>query len=232
MYAMTDIQVEVLLQRLAGGDAEALPPLMVRYYPVIRRAVGDRVPPGLIQDCAQDTSLRIWEAVKDGRFCNEGIPQFVSFVKTIAWREARKYITAAGREESLVRERDGEEVEWDVPAPESAERAVETPLLLDDILNKALIDAAIHQAGRDVGLLKKLAFHSFYVDHLPQREIARVLSRYASTAELNVSITEDVLNNWLSGGRILKTVIGYVVRHRGTQLALLVELRSEERRVG
>jgi len=75
-------------------------------------------------------------------------------------------------------------------------------------------------AARDLGLLKKMAFQSFYVDRLSQREIASHLNRYA--AHLNVSVTEDKLNNWLSGGRILKTVVSYVVQHREEGLSYLM----------
>jgi DNA-directed RNA polymerase specialized sigma24 family protein len=209
---------------LASGEAEALAPLMVFCYPAIRRTIRDRVLPDLIKDCVQDTSLRVWQAVKNGRFRNEGVPQFVKFVKTIAWREARSYYRYAAREDPLSYERDGEEVERDLPSPESAGQAVEHRLLLNDLLDKALIHSAADQPGKDAGLLKKMAFQSFYVDHLPQPEIATQLKRHALTAQLEISITEDVLNNWLSGGRILKAVIEYVVRHSGKELAQLIEL--------
>jgi len=216
---MKDSEAEDFLLRLEKGDQEAVAPLMSYSYAAVRRSVRDRVPPDLIPDCVQAVFLSLWKAVQAGRYQYQGIPQFFSYITMIARSEARRARRYCLREAQFPTSEDSD-TQWDPPAPEHPEPAVEMPLMLSELLDKALIESARGPTGKDLGLLKKLAFQCYYVDGLSQKEIVAQLGEYAN--HLKLSVTADNLNNWLSGGRILKTVVTYLVEHRQGGASFLI----------
>ena len=124
------------------------------------------------------------------------------------------------RETPLVfRDRDGDEVEMDIAAPESGTQSVLFAGLLDNVLDSALIEGSESPEG----YLKKLAFQMYYIDGLPMREITAHMTRYRMLGQTGKAINQTTINNWLSRGDILKLVVRYLKichRKRGKSRAL------------
>jgi DNA-directed RNA polymerase specialized sigma24 family protein len=241
---MDNDEIDKLLARLAEGDREAIPPLILCFRGVIRSAVSSRVLPADFEDSVQGVFLGVDRYVRAGQFQNKGRAAFARLLKDIARSEARKLVRGH-RESSLTVTRDGEEREMDPPGPQPTLLSHE---ILEELLNAALIEPARARDEKrraeglrtsrltapseeaavteeDRALLQKLAFQYYYVDGLSVPEIARQLGPIATT--LRVPVTGGNLNNWLSGGRILKTIVTYVMANRKRTFCQTLELVAQ-----
>jgi DNA-directed RNA polymerase specialized sigma24 family protein len=207
---MTSEEAESYILRLLQGDREALAPLMPYFRKILYPTVHTLVPPDAIPDCIQATIAYLLSKIAEEQVKFHSRPQFDRYLRLIARWQAREL--RRGKEVQLPESADG--TPWEPVAPTSAppDQAVTMARLLDQLLDASLASDSPDEKAR--ATLEKLAFQSYYVDRLTVEEIANRLQRYAGATQITFTVSPKQVNNWLSGGRILKKIVSYVLSHR------------------
>jgi DNA-directed RNA polymerase specialized sigma24 family protein len=177
-------------------------------------------------DALQNTLLAIIRALGAGRYTHINEAAFLGWVYKIAHRE----IMSCGRSADPpggppVPLEAAEYMAAPDPAP-SVETEGERHGLLD-LLNRELDAALVFSErtdhGRNIGMLKKLAFVEFYVDERTIREIHESVCYYAQMLEPGLAVSAGAVNNWLARGDVLRVLVGRLVESHRDLLSKLAD---------
>jgi RNA polymerase sigma factor (sigma-70 family) len=198
----------VLVARCSQGDRLAFDVLWERYHGRIYHFIHVRV--GNLdeaEDLTQETFIRAWSALSGGTQVDAFPPWLYQIARNVVndWADRRR---RTGVPEALEDHR-----EPPVSGP-SVEQVVEARLSWE-FLVKQLDEVLLYNAGtpegKKSGLLRKLAFLSFYVDGLTLPQLQAELTPHAQALGLPAP-TPTQLNNWLSRGDILSSLVRHLVQ--------------------
>jgi RNA polymerase sigma factor (sigma-70 family) len=229
-----------LITRIASGDEAAFQRLMLTFQPQVQNFIqhhlnraADR------EDILQETFINLYRALKTGKYQHINLAAFKQWLRTITWHLIIYANTSQKNAPQSLSYLDGEanEVFLDVPdeteSPERQVTQVDLAGFLELQLDEVLIKSEPTGAGKDLGLLKKLAFMRFYVDQLTQKEVVAFVSEYAARLQLTQSISQSTINNWISRGDIIKGLVRHLVEEHYDfvqQVMDLVVAQSLDRR--
>ncbi|MCI0486695.1 MAG: RNA polymerase sigma factor [Blastocatellia bacterium] len=227
---MTDAKVQILIQQALEGDNDAFDRLMDDYrpflYSFIRRHIKGHED---TEDILQEVCLNAYKAMRSGNYRYINAAAHIGWLKSIAWHTVIYHIN---RQEAIdpIEYVDGygNRVMLDIPNPgRTVEHELECLWLfefLEQQLDEALIKPEPSQRGKDIGLLKKIAFVSFYVDELGQKEVVIAVSEYAERLGVSADISQFTINNWLSRGDVLKLLIRHLIEKHNELIGKLADL--------
>ncbi|MBI4493549.1 MAG: RNA polymerase sigma factor [Chloroflexi bacterium] len=194
--------------RCSQGDRQAFDVLWERYRQRIFTYLCLRVRnPHDAEDLAQETFIRAWSALSRGTRVETFVPYLYQVARNLAndWSQrCRRVGVLQPLEEQQEIPSQDPSVEQTVDATLSSEFLMKQ---LDEVL---LAEPSVSEEGW-MGLLRKLAFVSFYMDGLTVLEIQASLASHAQALGL-VQPTATQLNNWLSRGDILCSLVRHLVQ--------------------
>jgi hypothetical protein len=109
-----------------------------------------------------------------------------------------------------------EEVAEPGPGPERLADQSELLAFLNQQLDEVLIHSQPGQKEKDLGLLRKLAFVRFYIDGFSQREILKAAIEAGARLGISGEMTRTRVNNWISRGDVLKSLVVRLVEKHQT----------------
>jgi DNA-directed RNA polymerase specialized sigma24 family protein len=219
---MHNAELKVLIQGVQQGDPEAFRCLFEQIRPSLAAYIRRHHPHAEDQqDILQKTFFNIYRAISGGRYHHINEVAFLQWIKKIAWHEIIYHRATNWGPVTFYSylDKDGKEISPDLRDPKArADQRLEDLNLsqfLDQQLDEVLIQREETAIKKDLGVLKKMAFLRFYVDQVSQRELVGLISHYAVNLGLQVKISQTVINNWVSRGDILKTLVKHLVeKHR------------------
>jgi len=222
---MYSSDIQAVIQGMISGDAAAFDRFVVACRPPLLRYLINHVK---CQDDAenitQETLLSACRAICELRYNHRGDAALRAWLRKIAWRKIVSTVTTTGSWNISLHQlsTDGEEFDIEPSTPSDAVEDETTQNLLiefiDRQLDEALILCSSNESDRLKGQLKKLAFMYFHVDELSQVETARIVSRHAAGLGMAAAVTQTTINNWISRGDVLHTLIRHLVTHHAKML--------------
>jgi DNA-directed RNA polymerase specialized sigma24 family protein len=214
-----------------------------RLFKYVRRF---RVSYETAEDIVQETLVRAYEALRSGKYRHVNEAAFAAWLRTIALRQM--FRTIDPREprqasEPLTFERPAEidstgELMELGPGPARLTEQVDLLAFLNAQLDELLIHSQTGRKDKDMGQVKKRTFIRFYIDGLSQKEILRNALDDARRLNIATEVTHATINNWISRGDILRSLIHQLVRKHPTMMDKLSQiwtrspdLNDEEREV-
>ena len=221
-----------LLMKAKNGDHQAFDRLSERLCPIVRRSLRKQ---GATVDDAEDAigsaMLILYRLMAQGRFDAMQTGGVIAYFRTVALHEwlhrpeVRKhgatlsfYYTDQANGESVCIE----PVDTKAPFTETVENRSLYDFLLKQ-LDEIFVQGRTGQE-RFRGELEKLAFIYYYQDGMTQVEIFDTLSPICGNFPQMTVLTRVDLNNWLSMGRSLKTLLKHLAEEHTEIMATLVEL--------
>jgi DNA-directed RNA polymerase specialized sigma24 family protein len=214
-----------------------------RLFKYVRRF---RVSYETAEDIVQETLVRAYEALRSGKYRHVNEAAFAAWLRTIAPRQM--FRTIGPREprrasEPLTFERPAEIDSTGEPmelgsGPARLTEQVDLLAFLNAQLDELLIHSQTGRKDKDMGQVKKRTFIRFYIDGLSQKEILRNALDDARRLNIATEVTRATINNWISRGDILRSLIHQLVRKHPTMMDKLSQiwtrspdLNDEEREV-
>lgn len=204
----------LLLRRCTQGDRRAFDVLWARH----RRRVVDYICLRVrdleeANDLAQEVLIRTWGALSRGTV--------VTALDSYLYAIARNVISdwANRRGGNLVHPMaDIDLIPNDSRSIEERTEARLSWAFLDAQLDKVLVEGEEEPGRRAKGMLRKLAFVTFYVDGLTLSQIQHDLESVAGSMGVPPP-TRTQLNNWLSRGDILTKLVAHLVKEHSAWVA-------------
>lgn len=195
-----------LIRRIEAGDTRAFDELRSRSEGTLVRLLRPLTrDSNELGDIVQLTWIRAYRAIRSQKYNDEG--RFIPWLSRIARRLICDTRRSGKRTISIS---DGFDVADQAVSPEDS-------AMLKSVfgfLEVQLAEAVGFQPGQVIAngeaSLKYLAFLYYYRDGFTIEEIERVLIREAEMTE-RPSPSYHTLNNWLSGGRLLKKLVEHLV---------------------
>jgi DNA-directed RNA polymerase specialized sigma24 family protein len=230
------INVTPMLMSAREGDETAFNRLMQVLCPPILSALRKQ---GASADDAEDAlskaMLIIYRLLRQNRFDAMQTGGFVAYFRTVAiheWMHRPEVRRAIQSVPLTVLDADtGETVDLDVPDESQPLHERVANLSLYDFLMRQLDEVFV--AGRTGpercrGELEKLAFIYFYQDGMTQLDIYDILSVLGGNFPHATPVTRADLNNWLSMGRSLKSLLRHLAERHAEIAGMLVDLHLSE----
>jgi len=201
-------QEGILILRCSQGDRTAFDLLWQQYrrriFNFIYIRVGD---PEEADDLSQEVFIRVWAALSRGTQVGSFAPYLYQVARNVVsdWSEHRHRAVVL----EAIEDQKGQAV-----AGPSVEQVVEAKWsweFLSQQLDEVLLYSTESPEGRKSGYLRKLAFLSFYMGGLTLPQIQSDLTFHAQALELSVP-TLTQLNNWLSRGDILSSLVRHLIQ--------------------
>jgi len=220
MTAVTDRTDQELVNAIVRGDGNAFDGLWRRYESRLRGALRSVVfNIDELEDVVQETAIRAWRAFRTDRYTHQD--------RLLPWlcRIARNVIN-----DRPIRPEFTCELSLGIPDPS---RPVESEMVFRDLwaflnaqLDESLSDDSM--AGRCSALaIRKTAFILYYVHDCTLPEVVEVLGAECTSRGWERP-SSSAVNNWLSGGRLLKRLVKHLVlNHRETLEKLGADLVEE-----
>ena len=225
-----------LLSKARSGDHKAFDRLTERLCPLVRRALKKQ---GANADDAEDALssalLIFYRLMTQGRFDAMQTGGVIAYFRKVALHEwlHRPSARKNGNTLSLVYcdAASGEEVTIE-PADTRAH-------FTEKVENRCLYEFLVQQLDevfvgmrtgpeRFRGELEKLSFICYYQDGMTQNEIFVLLNTVSANCSLSNPVTRIDLNNWLSMGRSLKTLLKHIAEDHTELMGTLVELHLNQ----
>jgi RNA polymerase sigma factor (sigma-70 family) len=232
---MDDAELKDLVESVARDETGAFDRLARHFRPSIvfyvRRFLKR---PEDVEDILQETLLAAYRAIRAGRYRHINQAAFVGWLRTIAHHAIPRLGSAeAPWIESLTGDDPaGEATVRDPAAPpeDLAQRLAYRALsgFLRSELDQVLIEREKTPAGKDLGLLKKLAFLHFYLDQYSQKETVTAVVAYGARLGLSAKVTQAAVNNWIARGDILKALVQHLVEQHHDMVAKLENLSDPD----
>jgi RNA polymerase sigma factor (sigma-70 family) len=174
------------------------------------------------EDVLQDTFLNLYKAFQSGRYYHVNEIALAAWLRTVArhlWFRSESGIDPNERceksasisvEDESVLDSAGETIESFSQLGNTAEQT-ELLALLNEQLDELLIHSQSNQKNKDIGRLRKVAFMRFYLEGCSQKEILNAAIQDAARLNIAPEMTRASINNWISRGDLLKTLIGRLV---------------------
>ncbi len=225
-----------LLMKAKSGDHQAFDRLTERLCPIVRRSLRKQ---GATVDDAEDAigsaMLILYRLMTQGRFDAMQTGGVIAYFRTVALHEwlHRPEVRKNGATLSFyyTDQTSGESVCLDpVDTKAPFTETVENRSLYDFLL-KQLDEVFVQdKSGSDRfrGEMEKLAFIYYYQDGMTQNEIFETLSPICANFPHLASLTRIDLNNWLSMGRSLKTLLKHLAEEHTEMMATLVQLHLSQ----
>lgn len=175
-------------------------------------------------DVLQDAWIKASQAISSGRYDHTG--RFVGWIYTIARRIVIDHARQSSRETEISEETLGKAV-----ASDSTDREAITGVLIEALereLSEAL-GTKIEQQSPDANL-KVLAFILYYGEGCSPAEVLDVISAESERIGIK-SPGSAVLNNWLSGQRLMARLVNHLLADHAELLEKLEEQTVEQARL-
>jgi DNA-directed RNA polymerase specialized sigma24 family protein len=174
------------------------------------------------EDILQDTFLNAYQAFQTGRYYHVSEIALAAWLRTVArhlWFRSESSVDIDERCETSASLSAEDESALDsagktVPsAPPLDGVAEQTELfaLLNEQFDELLIHSQSSQGDKDIGRLRKGAFMRFYLEGFSQKEILNAAIEEAEQLNIVPKMTLACINNWISRGDLLKTLVGRLV---------------------
>ena len=222
----------MLIERAQNGDTESLTELMRLYGPslerIIRPLTRNRED---LNDIVQNTWIRALLALRSGKYRHEG--RFLAWLCRIGKHLAHDRIRGERKDLPLGEHFDIPDTSHQPDATVTLQAVFES--LIDEI--SAAFGCDPHApASTPEAYLKQLSFLYFYRDCFTLAEVAELLAADAQAVQTTAP-SLATLNNWLSGGRLLRKVVDHLLlvcpenfEALGTQLVEEADLTTREYR--
>lgn len=225
---MHEDELQILIQGVQQGENETFRSLMEQVRPTLAAYIRRHHPqPEDQKDILQETFFNIYRAISAGHYHHINRLAFLQWIKKIAWHEIIYHRTSHWGPATLLSHRD-EGSDDKCPGLQDRSPRADQQLeylnlsqFLEQQLDEILIQREKTETKKDLGLLKKIAFLRFYVDQVSQRELAGLLSDYAANLGLEVKVSQTTINNWVSRGDILNTLVKHLVEEHRDVLEML-----------
>lgn len=223
-------QITLLLQKSQRGDHGAFDKLMNIVCPIIKNTLRKQ---GATADDADDilgTSMAIiFRVLTNGGFKTIQPGGFVNYFKKVAvnaWLHSRRKANLT-TSLSFTDSATGEEMECNIsdgsrPLTEQVENKYLYDFLID-LLEDVFVKGK-QGAERARGEMEKRSFLYFYRDGMTQNEVFDTLKLQSSGIENMNPITRADINNWLSMGRSLKSLLKRLTDEHRELTDVLIDL--------
>jgi RNA polymerase sigma factor (sigma-70 family) len=225
-------EIDLLVSQALNGNDSAFNRLAVTCRPFINRVIRRWIKQSAdIENVTQETLLSASQAIKNGQYSHTNSNLFFGWLRTIAHNKAIHYLRSeANAPLSNIYLHGDVEVILDFAAEDySVEAEMEQLWLaefLDQQLDEVLIVRESTKQGKDHGLLKKIAFKTYYVDERSQRETVDAVTRYAAALHMSATINQTMINNWIARGDILKGLVRHLVMEHHELLTKLMAVKT------
>ncbi len=224
-----------ILTKARTGDHKAFDRLSDRLCPLVRRTLTKQgATPDDAEDAISNAMMIFYRLLSQGRFDAMETGGVIAYFRKVALHEwlHRPSARKNGAMISLVyRDAAGEDI-WIEPADTRVHftEKVENRCLYE-FLVKQLDEVFVEDkkgVDRFRGELEKFAFISYYQDNLTQNEIFIRLNQISENCSQPNPVSRVDLNNWLSMGRSLKTLLKHLAEDHTELMGTLVELHLSQ----